>query len=59
MHWEAMKELLDKDTDTERSSKVIRNVEVDLLCYKEVLTEMKEVRIQPTLDSFFKKTDDS
>jgi hypothetical protein len=34
---------------------VIRNVEADLHCYKEVLTKMKKVRIQPTLDSFFQE----
>jgi hypothetical protein len=35
------------------------NVEADLRCCKAVLTEMKRARIQPTLDSFFKDTDNS
>jgi hypothetical protein len=34
---------------------VIRNMEADLRCYKEVLTEMKTARIQPTLDYFFSR----
>jgi hypothetical protein len=36
---------------------VIRNVEPDLQCYKDVLTEMKKPRIQPTIKPFFKKMD--
>jgi hypothetical protein len=38
---------------------VIRNVEADLHCYNEVLHEMKKPRIQLTLHSFFRKTDNS
>jgi hypothetical protein len=54
MRWKAMKELLD-DPNTERSSKIIRNVEADLQCYKELLNEIKKARIQPTLDSSFQE----
>jgi hypothetical protein len=47
-------------TTLETKLKIIRNVEADLRCYKEVLTEtMKKGRIQPTVDYFFKKTGDS
>jgi hypothetical protein len=34
---------------------VIRNVEPDLQCYKDVLTEMKKPRIQPTIKPFFQE----
>jgi hypothetical protein len=44
----------------ETKLKIIRNVEANLRCYKEVfLTGRKKVRIQQTLGSFFKMTDDS
>jgi uncharacterized protein YdeI (BOF family) len=45
-------------TTLERKLKIIKNVEADLHCFKEVLTKIK-VRIRPTLDSFFKKADNS
>jgi hypothetical protein len=45
-------------TILETKLKIIRNVEAGLRCYKEVLTEIKKVRIQPTLDYFFKETGD-
>jgi hypothetical protein len=41
-------------TTLETKLKMIRNVEADLCCYKEVLTEMKKARIQPR---FFLKED--
>lgn len=34
-------------------------MEADLRCHKEVLTEMKKARTQPSVDYFFKKTNDS
>lgn len=45
-------------TTLETKLKIIKNVDADLSFYKEVFTEMKKTRIQPTLD-FFKITDDS
>jgi hypothetical protein len=50
--------LRQKNFNTERSSKVIRKVEADISCHKEVLIEMKD-RIQPILDSLFKKVANS
>jgi hypothetical protein len=45
-------------TTLETKLNIFRNVEVYLRCYKEVLSEMKNARIQPNVDSHFKKTDD-
>jgi hypothetical protein len=39
--------------------KIIRNVETDFRCYKEIVIEMKKARIQPYLDYFLKTTDNS
>jgi hypothetical protein len=43
MYWEVMKELSDEDSNIERSSKVIRNVEEDPCCYKEVFADLRRL----------------